>query len=362
MNGSPRILFVSNGHGEIAIASRIAAELRRIGLARTEHFALVGAGRPSAEFPPVGPQRSLPSGGLVAMGNAIALARDVAAGFVPLWLGQRRFLTRFGCRYAAVVAVGDVYCLGMSLAARRPTVFVGTAKSAYVAPYGRFECSVMRRARRVFVRDAATAACARARGVEAEAVGNVIADLAQSSERFAWEGRMRIVVLPGSRSNAYANAARIGAVLGLVARLRAIEIAVSIAPGIDGSRILAALGVCARAWEGDLGALFADATLAVGQAGTANEAAAAAGVPVVVLADSHRKEGWYRMRQRKLLDGALVVVFGDSEHAAGEIVALLDDESRRAAMGRIGRERLGEPGGAAAIASAVAALAREGRA
>jgi hypothetical protein len=350
-----RVLFVTNGHGEIAIAARIAAEVHRIGEVATDHLALVGADFAEGELVTVGPRRSMPSGGLVAMGNVRAFTRDVFAGFVPFWLEGVRFLRRARGRYDRVVAVGDVYCLWMALGARAPSIFVGTAKSAYVAPYGPFECRIMRRAQRVFVRDSATERTVRDCGVAAEAPGNVITDLAQSDRQFAWQGDTRIVVLPGSRASAYANAATLGAVLRVTAAERALDVAVSVAPGIDEDRLQSALGVPARTWDGPLGALFANATLALGQAGTANEAAAAAGVPVVALADSGRKEDWYRMRQRKLLGDALAIVPMNAELAAREILALIDDPERRAEMAACGRERMGRPGGAVAIARAILA-------
>ena len=85
MNGTPpAVLFVSNGHGEAAIAARIAQEARALGPLRTEHFGLVGERLGGGAFPDVGPQRAMPSGGLVAMGNVRAFARDLGAGFAGL--------------------------------------------------------------------------------------------------------------------------------------------------------------------------------------------------------------------------------------------------------------------------------------
>ena len=89
----------------------------------------------------------------------------------------------------------------------------------------------------------------------------------------------------------------------------------------------------------------------MGQAGTANEAAAAAGVPVVAFERNRdRKTTWYRMRQHGLLGEALAVLPGDLSQAAASLEALLDDAPRRAVMGARGRERMGGPGGARAIA------------
>ena len=56
----------------------------------------------------------------------------------------------------------------------------------------------------------------------------------------------------------------------------------------------------------------------MGQAGTANEAAAAAGVPVVAFErDRDRKTAWYRMRQHGLLGEALAVLPGDLARGSG---------------------------------------------
>ncbi len=60
----------------------------------------------------------------------------------------------------------------------------------------------------------------------------------------------------------------------------------------------------------------------------------------------HKPHAWYRKRQIGLLDGALLVVHGDVHAAAHTVEQLLDDPNRREQMGRIGRERMGPPGGA----------------
>jgi tetraacyldisaccharide 4'-kinase len=355
------VLFVTNGHGEASIAARIAGELRRRGAFATEHLALVGSGHGDRAFIDVGPQAAMPSGGLVAMGNVRAFAADVRAGYFRLAARQFAFLSAARARYSGVVAVGDAYALLFARAVRQPTVFVGTAKSVYVAPYGPVERRILRSARRVFVRDPATAEFLRRHGVPAEAPGNVIVDLLATDARVDWHGASeRIVLLPGSRARAYDDALRLAAVARLVARrVTGTAAVMSIAPGLDATRFTQALTgePPIAAWRDDLGALFAEATLALGQAGTANEAAAACGVPVVAFEfDGARKSAWYRMRQARLLGEALAVVPGDPDRAADAIAALLGDAARRAHMARVGRERMGQGGGAAAIAEAIAAL------
>jgi len=354
-----RVLFVTNGHGEAAIAARIAAEVRRLGPTQTEHFALVGEGFIEAGFPDVGPQRTMPSGGLVAMGNLRAFGRDLATGWARLFVDQLRFLRAARAAYNVVVAVGDTYGCALSRRVGRPLVFVGTAKSVYVAPYGAIERRIIRSARRIFVRDAATAADLRSHGLPAESPGNVIVDLLGADERYEWPGPVRIALLPGSRERAYADAERLAAVASAVAlRVPGAVAALSIAPHLDPDRFA---GVFARhpavaPWRGAVGGLLHGATLAIGQAGTANEAAAAQGLPVIAFdVAGDRRDGWYRMRQERLLGDAMIVVPGDTAAATDAIVALLNDPARLARMGSAGPERMGGPGGAAAIAGAIVA-------
>jgi uncharacterized protein (TIGR03492 family) len=354
------VLFVSNGHGEAAIAARIAAETRALAPLRTEHLALVGELLGGGDFVDVGPQRAMPSGGLVAMGNVRALARDLGAGLAGLFARQIAFLRAARGRYAAVVAVGDAYACALARLTRAPLAFVGTAKSVYVAPYGAGERRILRGAARIFVRDAATASELRAHGVTAEAPGNVIVDLLATQDRVDWRAPLRLALLPGSRERAYADALRIAAVVAaLRERCGALDAVLSVAPNLEQRRFTPALELGGlRAWQGPLGAVLHDATLVLGQSGTANEAAAAQGIPVVALElDDAPRDAWYRKRQMGLLGAAMVVVPGQSDAAAAAIAALLGDEERRARMSAAGRERMGGPGGARAIAGAVVALA-----
>jgi uncharacterized protein (TIGR03492 family) len=380
-----RILFVSNGHGEEAICARIADELAAIlPTVSIDHLALVGEfGHPSV-MNDVGPRRAMPSGGLVAMGNVRNIVGDVRAGLIPLTLAQLRFLRASRATYAAAVAVGDVFALLMALQTKAPATFVGTAKSVYVAPYGAIESLALRRARAIFVRDDATAKRLRADGVEAQAPGNVIVDLfatpedPRADEAFAGYAPA-LVLFPGSRESSYDEARALGAVVRCLAASRpALGAVLSIAPGLridrfaetlaaDGwnvrqhadARIPFVLGDAereiVRAWSGPIGPLLARATLVVGQAGTANEAAAAAGIPVVALESAtNKKNAWYRQRQRGLLGDALAIVPAETLRASDAIGVLLDDAAQRMRMGAIGRERMGRPGGAHAIARSIA--------
>lgn len=383
-----RVLFVSNGNGEAAIADRIAEDLRaRAPGVEIEHLALVGVGH-SAFMREVGPQRRMPSGGIIAMGNVGNIVRDLAGGLIGLTLAQRRFLVGSRGRYDRAVAVGDVYALLMTLALRVPTTYVGTAKSVAVAPYGPMEERVLRRADAIFVRDRATAERLQSHGVDAHAPGNAIVDLFASHDDPAADRAIdgfipALALFPGSRTSAYDEAPFLARVVrGCAQAHPTIGAVMSVAPQLDAQRFIevferdgwlverhadpqipftlhAQSRAVIRAWCGPIGPFFSRVQLVIGQAGTANEAAAAAGIPVVAFElGKDRKTAWYRMRQHGLLGEALAVLPGNEADAVHGVNALLDDAQQRVHMARIGRERMGPAGGAKAIATAIAVKLR----
>ncbi|HZY98100.1 MAG TPA: hypothetical protein VFE36_00865 [Candidatus Baltobacteraceae bacterium] len=382
-----KALVVSNGHGEASIADRISAEMRALAPdARIDHLALVGDAS-SEGMNDVGPQHAMPSGGLIAMGNVANIARDVRSGLIGLTLAQHKFLRGARGTYDVVLAIGDVYALGMALAARAPVVFVGTAKSVNVAPYGPFEERVLRRARAVFVRDEATARRLREHGVSVDGASNVIVDLFATADDPRAQDVLdgfapALVLFPGSRESAYGDGGFLLRVTRELAKKRAgLGAALSVARSLDVERFARdARGdgwtvrttgndvvpfeladgerVVVRAWRGALGPILRRVALVLGQAGTANEAAAAAGVGVVAFERAaDRKSRWYRRRQRGLLGEALIVAPDRLDAAAAAVDALLADEARMAHMGAVGRERMGAPGGARSVAGCAVRVA-----
>ncbi len=377
-----RVLFLSNGHGEEAIAGRLARDLHAHGGIESDHLALVGESDPPSVMHQVGPRRAMPSGGLIAMGNLRNIARDIRTGLLAHTLAQVLFLRQVRGRYDAVVAVGDIFALLMAkIAAGRRTIFVGTAKSVFVAPYGPLEERVMRSADAAYVRDEQTATRLQLRGVGARSPGNVIVDLFDERLPPVPQFAQRVAIFPGSRTSAYGDAVFLCAVVRRVAAVRPhFGATLSIAPGLDPRRFIAALSADSwriergrsanspfgladakrtliDAWTGPPGAMLEGAQLALGQAGTANEAAAAHGIPIAAFEHpGSTHHGWYRTRQRGLLGAAMKMIRGDVPEAAEALQALLSDDVTRKAMGRAGRERMGPPGGSAAIAAKIAAM------
>jgi uncharacterized protein (TIGR03492 family) len=380
-----RVLFVTNGHGETAIADRISVELHAVApAAQLDHLALVGE-QSGLAMRAVGPRRAMPSGGLIAMGNVRNLLRDLRAGLAAHTWDQIRFLRAARGRYDMAVAVGDAYALAMTSLSRARTVFVGSAKSVEVAPYGRFEARLLARAAACYVRDERTAHELRRRGLSVE-VANAIVDLFATTESsnagvavaaFA----PAVALFPGSRESAYDDARfLLEIVRELTARRPSFGGVLSIARGLDADRFAqeargAGWDVGAtehelipftlsrngrevvRAWRGALGPILSRVELVLGQAGTANEAAAAAGLPIIAFERGRDREArWYRQRQRGLLGEALAVFPRSLEEAAAGVAAILDDAPRRQHMGSVGRARMGQAGGARRIAQRIAAL------
>lgn len=382
-----RVLFISNGHGEEAIAGCIAEVLRvRAGL-ESDHLALVGDSEGGTAMRPVGPRRAMPSGGLVAMGNVRNILRDTGAGLLRHTFAQLQFLRSIRRQYVVAAAIGDAFALFMTLQARAvSTVFAGTAKSVRVARYGPFEERLLRNADAVFVRDSATADLLQAHGIDAHAA-NAIVDLYAKAGVLPVTGFDPLIALfPGSRERAYEDAVFLAGVVRAVRRtLPRAGALLSVAPRLDLARFVEALDgdgwevqqgsdperpftlassstTLVHAWRGSIGAMLDASAVVLGQAGTANEAAAARGIPVVAF-DAQRGRDWYRRRQAGLLGEALAMGPRDVEAAARYVVELLADAPRCGRMAEAGRRNMGDPGGATRIADAIAQLAEsaEGR-
>lgn len=229
-----KILSLSNGHGEDAIAVRILRELQQqphpLELAA---LPLVGLGQAYGQLdnvPIIGPVKSLPSGGFIYM-DQDQLWRDLQAGLFPLILQQYQTLRQWVKQGGFILAVGDIVPLFLAWLSGANYVFVGTAKSDYYlrdeqgqlpltqmwqwyryfdSIYFPWECWLMKnsRCRGVFPRDTLTAQTLQKYSIPALDFGNpMMDDLEPITTRFhqphlEQEERQRslvIILLPGSR-------------------------------------------------------------------------------------------------------------------------------------------------------------------
>jgi uncharacterized protein (TIGR03492 family) len=358
-------------------------------------YPLVGEGRAyvGADLGLVGVQATMPSGGFILEGSG-ALWRDIKAGLLRLTWRQIRALRQLRGQFCWAVGVGDVYPLLMNtLFLQCPLVFLPTAKSDYIRPHYGWEVALMRKhCRVVFPRDARTAAGLAAQGVAAEYHGNLMMDALDITDRgFGTGDRPVIGLLPGSREpEAYRNTALLLASLepvmsgsGLASDDRPACL-LALAGGLSLTEL--AKASCQRGWRwvvgqstekeqgiagylmqnegpgqvavvrGRFGDVLAASTVVLGMSGTGNEQAAGLGVPVVApIGSGPQFTRRFALDQRRLLGEAVWVVEGVTE-AAQAVRTLLKNEKRRLAMGRVGQERMGLPGGTARMAERIMTL------
>ncbi|MBD2548849.1 sugar synthetase [Microcystis elabens FACHB-917] len=407
---SPRLLVLSNGHGEDLIALRLIEALRQQdpGL-EVAVLPLVGIGQAYAgaeaagELRRVGPQLPLPSGGFSNQ-SLTGLLKDLAAGLPLLSWRQWRIVRRWGRQGLPILAVGDLLPLLLAWAGGGPYGFLGTPKSDHTwaspapAGWGRspladgyhrvkgsewdpWEWALMgrRRCRLVAVRDRLTARGLRRHGVRAVAPGNPMMDgFAPAPAPPPWlQGRRRLLLLPGSRLPE-----ALGNLRGLLEALPpadgCLPISVLLATGShpDAAELAAPLAAAGFApgtppegsgatalWHrgplellvgpGRFAAWAPLAELGLATAGTATEQLVGLGVPALSLPGPgpQFKAGFAR-RQSRLLGGAVQPCHGPAELRA-RLLTLLDDDRERARRGRIGRRRMGPAGGSARLAALI---------
>lgn len=407
---SPRLLVLSNGHGEDLIALRLIEALRQQdpGL-EVAVLPLVGIGQAYAgaeaagELRRVGPQLPLPSGGFSNQ-SLNGLLKDLAAGLPLLSWRQWRIVRRWGRQGLPILAVGDLLPLLLAWAGGGPYGFLGTPKSDHTwaspapAGWGRspladgyhrvkgsewdpWEWALMgrRRCRLVAVRDRLTARGLRRHGVRAVAPGNPMMDgFAPAPAPPPWlQGRRRLLLLPGSRLPE-----ALGNLRGLLEALPpadgCLPISVLLATGShpDVAELAAPLAAAGFApgtppegsgatalWHrgplellvgpGRFAAWAPLAELGLATAGTATEQLVGLGVPALSLPGPgpQFKAGFAR-RQSRLLGGAVQPCHGPAELRA-RLLTLLDDDRERARRGRIGRRRMGPAGGSARLAALI---------
>jgi uncharacterized protein (TIGR03492 family) len=407
---TPRLLVLSNGHGEDLIALRLIEALRHQAPdLEVEVLPLVGLGQSYAgaeaagELRRVGPRQPLPSGGFSNQ-SLRGLLNDLAAGLPLLSWRQWRIVRRWGRQGLPILAVGDLLPLLLAWAGGGPYGFLGTPKSDHTwaspapAGWGRspladgyhrakgsewdpWEWALMghRRCQLVAVRDRLTARGLRRHGVRAVAPGNPMMDgFAAPGPLPAWlQGRRRLLLLPGSRlPEALGNLRGLLAALPSASATQPISVLLACgsrpsdaelagplaAAGFTPAAVPPGSGATALWRQGPLELLvgpgrFADwaplAELGLATAGTATEQLVGLGVPALSLPGPgpQFKAGFAR-RQSRLLGGAVQPCHGSGE-LQRRLIALLNDASERARLGRIGRRRMGPAGGSARLATLI---------
>ena len=384
-----RVVVLSNGYGEDVVGSLIARELRAYPQVKVQAFPTVDEGMAyeRARFEVLGPRQVMPSGGLL-LHNRTLFWQDIRAGFIPMTLKQLRDLRQIKCD--VLLVVGDIYALLLSSLVRtNKRFFVQTLVSAYhrqdviddtaqTRRKHRFfmetisypERFLMRQlAARTYVRDAATRDLLKSQGVRAvSAFGNPMLDALNGEPITAHATDTPVLaLLPGTRQYATnALSTMLQALTHLPKATALIAWAGKTLPDFSDWQPLefsanerGLIGAYQRGevrvfvYTGRFADVLCSADMALGTAGTANEQAAALGKPLVSFAVPPLYSEAFLENQRRLLGQALTVCAPEPAVIAASVQGLLADASLYEQAARMGRERMGKPGGARAIAADV---------
>ena len=401
-----RLLLLSNGHGEDLSGALLGEALLQQGLV-VEALPLVGRGEPyrKAGIPVLVSGRDFSTGGLgyTSLGGRLTELRE--GQYLDVLRRLKRLADR---RHSLIVAVGDVVPVVAAWLSRRPAV---TYLVAYSSQYeGRLRLpwpcgALLRRPRflRVWSRDALTAEDLSSQlRRPVTFLGNPFLDLvAAPIEGTSGEpnaaATQTLAVLPGSRlPEALRN---LGLMLQLLARLpeplrqpQRLVLQAALVGDLDGEeleRLAAPLGWRLEPGQGEADglatqvlrrgslrlqlhwgrfpAVLRGCDLALSMTGTAAEQAVGLGKPVLQLeGEGPQFTAGFAEAQRRLLGPGVICAPGGPGHlaasarlAAATLERLADPlqgPAWREELAALGQQRIGSPGGAARMASAIMEL------
>ncbi|WP_375449774.1 hypothetical protein [uncultured Devosia sp.] len=375
-SGRSRLLFVSNGHGEDAIAAAIISRLPDSVAA--EAYPMIGSGAAYVHIcPVVGPRAALASEGWRNVKGS--LRRDLTTGGLGTIPPALRFLRHIRGSYDRVVIVGDmVGVFACQTTGHRDLFYLDVYKTGAARLYSTLErWAIKASCKTVFCRADNLAATLRAVGIDARCAGNVMMDSIPHGHYDAASRRARalaVTLLPGSRAlTAESFALQIAALRKLdAATLPDIFLAVAGGVTIDDLARKAGLqrtptlsadpddlGELAdgrlnvhMARGRAMGNLLEQSDLVLSQAGTATVQALGSGIPAITFLNPRDRRS--RFRDEQALFGEARVVVPAEVDAVGDMLAqLLAEPADRMRLGRLGRDRIGGPGAVEAIIGAL---------
>ncbi len=405
-----RILCLSNGHGEDAIAVQVLEQIQAqnpdISLAA---LPIVGTGHAyqKLDIPIVGRTQQMPSGGFVYMDNR-QLARDIRGGLLKLTWQQYKAVkkwTKATDEQSLILAVGDIVPLIFSLLSGANYAFIGTAKSEYYLrdsdgqwlsktsglekwfgsvylPWERWLLS-RKKCLAVYPRDRLTTDILKKYGITAINLGNPMMDGLEppTLELDEEERTLTAVLLPGSRPpEALHNWRKIlVAVQALVEQYRTINFIAAIAPSLNTEEFCDALSTFnwqptqnipqdlqfddpeIQAFTQGKSTLIISqnnyaknlhrADLAIAMAGTATEQFVGLGKPAfTIVGEGPQFTPAFAEAQTRLL-GHSVILLEKPEAIAPKLQALLQKPDVLQNIAANGQQRMGKPGAAQRIAA-----------
>ncbi|MDB5537229.1 MAG: hypothetical protein JWQ65_2104 [Devosia sp.] len=367
-----RYLFISNGHGEDAIAAAIVRQMPDT--VSIEAYPMIGAGNAyTGACPVVGPRATLASEGWRNVKGS--LRRDIATGGLRTVPPALQFLRRVRGSYDRVVVIGDmVGVLACWATGYRDLYYLDVYKTGAARLYSGLErWAIKQSCKAVFCRSDNLASSLTAIGVNARCAGNVMMDTIPHGNYDAAQRRKRsfaVTLLPGSRAlTSESFALQIEALRKLDMSL-CPDVFLAIAGGVKVEDLAKAAGLrrsstlsaesddlgelsdgkltVHMARGGAMGNLLAQSDIVMSQAGTATVQALGLGIPAITFLNPRDRRSRFRDEQT-LFGDARVVVPAEADAVCNALSKLLSEPAERMRLGRMGRERIGEPGAVNAI-------------
>ena len=378
MDNIKNLMFISNGHGEDMMTSKlIEALLKETSLELDiSVLPIVGTGDSFESLPVeiLGPRKTLPSGGF-ARNSWQNLWEDIKSGLLVNTFRQIKELRKQKNNKELSVVVGDVYILLLTgLFLGGDILFIPTAKSEYINGHYKIEKYLMKKyANLVLPRDQKTKEDLVENGINAEFNGNLMMDCFEiKSIDFGLEpDSIKIGILPGSREEAYDNMLDFMKVIEELEKLKKenYEFLVAVAGNFSIAKLknkldkvnwhikeksgknvklqifspneLSKISIIYNGF----GDVLDQAELFLGMAGTANEQAVGLGKPVVTFPGTGAQFDYeFAADQKRLLGDGVKFVDRNFVNVAYSIIELLEDDEEYKKRSEIGQQRMGERG------------------
>ena len=347
----PNIVIASNGYGEDAIASVLAAKMiSAYPLADVSAFPLVGNGQAfrKSGVNVVSAKSVTPSAGILKY-SLRDLWHDVKAGLLRQVREQLNDWRNISRNILTPVCVGDVYLLLNTLwGTGRNPLFVATAKTVYISGHWRTERTFIRNfTLKTWTRDLPTAIQI---GGNATYSGNPIMDLLGDTH---CENGNVILLLPGSRKSAISDVATLLGAVDILSRNGFNLYRMVLAPTLNfeaffkacklhgwlhnGNNLVKHNSVINLSYD-DIATASNNALILLGMGGTANQLCAGLGIPVIAPDNKGKRV------QKKLLGHSEILTMNNPIAFAECALNVLHDKKLYSFMSHSGKFRMGLQG------------------
>jgi len=363
-----RVLVISNGYGEDAMAAEFAHELSRH-VDVVEALPTVGPGKAyEGVCETVGPRGDLASEGHRKVGS---LVKDFQKGLAFVAIKHVKFLLDSKGRWDKVVTVGDIVGPVLCFAGgHKVDLHIDVYNSGFARQYSAAEVFALKRCvSKVLCRDDILAGSLRAKGIDAGFAGNLMMDTVPELEFDVAPivgDKLAVTLLPGSREQAPELFATEMAAIDRLSQRYPMVVLVPVAQSVNIAALIQKAGLRnlieqnligaqhlavsasfdqteVHFFDKGIGSLAKHSRAVVGQAGTAVFQRAGLGVPVVALVHDESRPQRVR-RNERLMGESRVTSPLEVNQIANKLEPLLKDAKEAERRGKIGIERIGPSG------------------